>query len=627
MRRIVLSSVMLIGWFAAGGRLALADESAASPLSSELRAVVSQAAEHPPDPQETLAIARTRLRSSIEQLERFLASGDADNDRRWRQWLQLPRLKGQLEGQEPAVDALHSIHERYYENQPGLELPAFLAVRRELGGYLTSWEYANSDSPRELFRRRLVEFEETMERLDVHPTPADSQRAASIVQWVAPLGEIGAQVASAARDRYCRVNGSAQVSRRFINLLLAQDVQERNYISDIVLGTFTQGVAYTQGRVSFETVPDPQRGTLEVRLEGLTACPENVAQRRRVSVYSSAQTVIRANKQVQISDLGFSLAPAVAFCGTSVQISDVDARSRLVERISWRRANQLVPQAEQAASQRAQAEASFKLDKQANAALGGMNDVFCQKIRAPLVRMGALPEKLRFWTDAAHLRLSLVQHNDSQLSAASQAPLLPSDYDLGGCVHETLIVNLCESLLGGSTARDQAWLDLMNILTGTSPRPLWVHDRAERWSVTLAKKAPLTVEFADDRIRIGLHLASVTRGSRQFQGPAEIEAVFVPKITADGPAFIRDGDLQVRVTAQLDPEAATALQAFLARKFGAVLPPELNLNGLVPPTGGSIGKLRLLELVEFRSSGGWLALGYQLEDRSAADKSDLAIAR
>src|SRR5262245_42737832 len=232
MRSILISQLVVVSTMVAGGRLALADETAAITVPSELREVVAQAVQRPPNPQETLALARTRLRDSIEQLERFLAAGDADNEERWRKWLELPHLKGEIEGPQPEVATLRAIHERYYQNQPGLELPAFLAVRRELGRYLTSWEYANSDSPHELFRTRLAEFEESMARLDGQPTRDDAERAASIVQWVAPLGEIGGQVASAARDRYCRVNGSAQISRRFINLLLAQDVKERNVISD-----------------------------------------------------------------------------------------------------------------------------------------------------------------------------------------------------------------------------------------------------------------------------------------------------------------------------------------------------------------------------------------------------------
>ena len=61
------------------------------------------------------------------------------------------------------------------------------------------------------------------------------------------------------------------------------------------------------------------------------------------------------------------------------------------------------------------------------------------------------------------------------------------------------------------------------------------------------------------------------------------------------------------------------LRAFLARKFGAVLPRELHLSGLVPPAGASLGKLRQLDLTQLDSNRGWLSIGYQLPtDRLAS---------
>jgi len=52
---------------------------------------------------------------------------------------------------------------------------------------------------------------------------------------------------------------------------------------------------------------------------------------------------------------------------------------------------------------------------------------------------------------------------------------------------------------------------------------------------------------------------------------------------------------------------------FLMRKFGAIFAPEVSFYGLTPPAGGSLGKLRLLKLAEFRTSGGWLTLAYELQ--------------
>ncbi len=613
MHRFFLSATLLLGL----GLFALAPASA---HDAGIQAALQRAVERPPDPQAVLAVARGRLSACIEGLDQLLAKSSPDEARQWRQWLDVPAIRAELSAPQANAAALRKIQQRYFQNQHGLELPAMVAVRQSLDDFLTAKDFAAAPSPRELHRQQLAELTECLAALEADPTAANTHRAGALVAWFAPLGEDGAALARAVRSRYCRPNGTGQVSQRFINLMLAQTVEEQRFVSELILGSQTTGLARTQGQVSFGTVLDSQRGTLEVRLEGQTACPANVAQRGRILVYSSASTSIRASKQVHISDLGLSLTPATAACLTSVQINDVEASSRLLERLSFRRANQLVPQAEQAAARRAESEASGKLDQQADAALGRMNDVFCQQIRAPLIRKGALPAQLRFWTDLEHLRLSLAQHNSAQLGAATSPPELPVDCDLGGCAHESLVNNFCETLLKGVTIEDQAWRELMNLLTGSSPRPLWVHDRTERWSVTMARQQPVVVRFARDQVSIAFHLAGVARVNRKHDQAVEIEARFIPQITLDGPAFTRAGGVEIRIAGEAT-QGDEELRTFLAKKFGAVLPPALELSGLVPPAGGSLGKLRQLKLTQFSSDGGWLQISYRLPSNQIASQS------
>jgi hypothetical protein len=116
-----------------------------------------------------------------------------------------------------------------------------------------------------------------------------------------------------------------------------------------------------------------------------------------------------------------------------------------------------------------------------------------------------------------------------------------------------------------------------------------------------------------------LRLAALTRGEKHFEQPIEIEARLVPQITRDGPALVREGDLTIRFTSPINPEVESRQQAFLTRKFSAIFPAELHFNGLTPPTGGSLGKLRHLSLAEFSSAHGWLTLGYELADARVAD--------
>jgi hypothetical protein len=568
--------------------------------------------ERPADPAQAVLSAGQRLASSIRQLEQYLAAAGPDKSAAWSSWLDVPKLKQEVASPRPDLSALHSIEERFYENKEGLERPAFVAVRRQLRAFLTAHEYAAADAPGELFRRRLAELDQHLTRLSLQPLEADAHRAGLLLAWFEALDDNSAALAREARSRLCSPNAVAQASARLANLLLQRNVQQRNYISETVLGSFTRGLAITQGQVSMAMVPSDDHGTLEVRLQGRVMAPANVAERGRITVYNTSFTSLDARKQVSINDEGLRLARATASGATSIRIQDIDA-PRIAQRIAWRRASRLLPEAEALTSRRAESEAAARLDQQAGASLGNVNEVFCQKIRAPLIRLNALPAQMRFWTDAAHLRLSLAQHNETQLAAAGPPPSLSASYDLAGSVHESMINNLCESLLSGRTIDDETWLDMMHLLLGSQPRPLWVHDRAERWAVVLAGEQPLSAQFQDDQLGLILRLSEVQRGDQTLRQAVEIEARFIPQITADGPELVRDGELEIRMTGDLDLESSASLHAFLARKFGAVFPPVLHFHGLMPPTGGSLGKLRQLTPAEFGSTGGWLRLAYQLE--------------
>jgi hypothetical protein len=571
-----------------------------------LDAAIRRAAERPPDPNQAVAAAKVRLTARIRELEATLARSGAAARDGWNKWLDLPALKAELARPEPDVATLSATEDRFYRNQPGLELRSFVAVRRELGAYLAALEYAADPSPADAYRQRLTELSGLLLQLQSQPNDDAARSAGTIIGWAEALGPDGAALARAIRNRFASTNAQVQISGQMINVLLAQNVQERQFITDVILGSYTRGPAFSSGQVTFGVIPNSRAGTLEVRLRGQTVCPSNVATKGRVEVHSSSRTSLAANKQVHFFDQGLSLAPATARCQTDATIHDIQAGGRLIERFAWRKATQLLPEAEAAASRHAEREASAKLDQQADSALGGVNDMFRDQIRAPLIRLGALPEQWRFWTDHRHLRMALVQSSGDQLAIATRAPQMPGEYDLGLAVHESMVNNFCESVLGGATVKDETWLDILNILTGTSPRPLWVHDRTERWSVTMAEARPLAARFSGERITLTLHVAGLTRGERREPIDTTIEASYQPQITRDGPTLIRDGELIVR------GNETEADHAFLVRKFGAVFPAELHFSGLVPPTGGSLGKLRRLSVAEFKSDAQWMTLAYQL---------------
>jgi hypothetical protein len=159
---------------------------------------------------------------------------------------------------------------------------------------------------------------------------------------------------------------------------------------------------------------------------------------------------------------------------------------------------------------------------------------------------------------------------------------------------------------------------------------LWVHDRSTPWSVTFAEQLPLSTRMVEGKVGIIMRFSSVRWGDETWTTPIRVEATFEPRATRDGPALIRTGDVEVYVEAPESSDnttSATRLRRMLSRKFGAVLPAELYFDGLVPPTGGALGKLRSLALRDFYTENGWLVIGYELDPHAGAKTPDELLAK
>ena len=589
----------------------------AGETSASVEAALQRAADRPPEPQAALRAARERLKGSLQQLEQFLQPVGKDLYDGWDQALDLSGLGAEVLRQDADVAFLQAADERFHQNYAGLELPQFLKVRRDIHRCIAAIEYAAAEDPPKRYQERISELQYKLTRLDVDFDAADCHRAGTLVAWLEALSEEGAAAARAIRSEYCRVNAVGIVSDRAANLLLERKVAEQNFITDMVMGAFTSGTVYANGHVTVGILPNPRQSTLEIRLNGQASAPAMVAQQRNVTVHSSTLTALRVHKQVNFNEQGLSFLPAVAAAVTNMQLNDVFAPRRFVERIAWRRASRMVPEAQALASRRAEGESRGKMDQQAASMLGGINSMYREKIRAPLQRLGGFP-LARFSSDADSARVELSQWNVRQLAPASPPPQFSDEYALACGAHESMVNNFAECLLGGATTHDAGWAHAVELMTGEVPRPLWVHDRSVRWALTFADEQPWVAYFDEDRIGFRLRLTKVTRGEREVEHPVEVTVQLIPRISERGePFLIRDGDVDVEIASGLSAEDEADLRKFLTSKMGAVFPPELYFDGFAAPSGGVIGRLRAFEVVEFRSQNGWATLGYTINDESA----------
>ena len=413
-------------------------------------------------------------------------------------------------------------------------------------------------------------------------------------------------------------NAVAQISQRLLSDLFVMPVEKTVSITDNVLGTAVRGSVRTQGRVVPLLIPDTNRGVLHLRFSGTSSSPRMVGRNGPATIFSSARTDAELWKTVIFEEQGIRNLPTEGNVSTRLSINGVAAKRRLVERIARKRASRSHADAQAITSNHTKVRLGQEIDHEAAKPLAKAQDNYINKVRNPLAARGALPKLMRFSTTSEHLRLVLQQCSRSQVPPPTSVPEIELQHDIGVALHQSSVSSLCEVFYASRTLEDREILQIVHTVTGEDPRPLRIHSRTPRWSVTMADRQPLNVAFADGHASIGLHLKLLKHGERRYDGAFHVSVRYHLEKTPGGPRLTRQGDVQIDgQTESGSPGELGEAILVLRSKFSAVFAPTLTFDGLAPPTGGGgiWDKIGQLKLAQLDAKDGWLIVGYQLPRR------------
>jgi hypothetical protein len=416
------------------------------------------------------------------------------------------------------------------------------------------------------------------------------------------------------------LGGFAHVSGRLLSDLVRRDLAFDQPINETILNMTMRGTARIDGQIGLDLIPSANSARLRLAMTGRAVTDNGVATMRNIQIFSSSNTQISGYKDVYFDVQGLRLAPAHADCRTSIQVHDVEARLRLVERIAWRRAGRMQENAESAASQQAARRAEQQLEAQAGPPLAQSHREYLENVYRPLGDQNALPD-VRFSTTNEHFAVRFMSRQSHPNNSPGAIPN-PAQ-DIAVCLSDSYVNEFASCLVAGKTIADKNFADIMATITGETPRALWIHSREEPWSVVADSRHPISVSFADDQASIVLRIQRTLRGDEALDRSLDIAAKYVLEITRDGPLLTRIGDVAIEFAdgrAAYD-ESESQFRDFLKRKFSGVFLSEIYFAGLTPPAGGGWGKLRRLNLTQLTSRAGWLALGYELPESAAIAKS------
>src|ERR1043165_1278310 len=161
------------------------------------------------------------------------------------------------------------------------------------------------------------------------------------------------------------LGGFSHVSGRLLEDLVRRDLAIDLPINETILNMAMRGTAHVNCQIGLDFVPNPNDANLRLSLTGRASMTDGVGTMRSIQVFSSSNTQISGYKDIFFDVQGLRVAPARVNCRTSIQVQDVDARFRLIERIAWRRVGLMQGSAESAASERAAGRAEQQLEAEA----------------------------------------------------------------------------------------------------------------------------------------------------------------------------------------------------------------------------------------------------------------------
>jgi hypothetical protein len=562
---------------------------------------------------EDLGQAKTNLLAAIECLDARLEL-DGSNGQDWRNYLKWVVLEGQLSGPEaPDLEKLDAVHARFARKYEGLGLVWFDDARVALSDYLTVARAIDNPDVKAGYEQLLGKLAEHLKKYEEKPTAEGALVIGEALRLLVEFHQADELVAGI-RQRYARPNLFIRVSADLIGAGIAEPVDDTTPIVDCILRTAIYGTGRTRGETTVELFSDPEDGVIDAVFRGITHS-DTVGYHGPVRIYSRGVTRIDARKRFLINDRGIKALPAVSEAVTSTTIDGIGTRrgSRMIERAAWRRVGRNKGKAEWIAARHAEQRVNRRIDRQSEGLVARANERFEKKFRRPLWERKLFPHWLRFSTTEESLRVTALRAEPAQLAAAGPPPPLDEKTDLGVRIHESMIENMATTALAGVTLDEDQFVRLVTDVTGSLPERLKPEEGKASWSISFARRRPISVVFDEDGFSVTIRAWKYGQGGKEY--PAmNVTATYKIERSGGVVKAVRQGELEIFPPGfvvgknKLSVRQQT-IRRLLERRFGKIFEQEMVPKPL--KLSGKWSKAGELSLAQWNTAKGWLVLAWR----------------
>lgn len=561
-----------------------------------------------------LANAKSELVAAVARLDARLKAAGPGGDN-WKAYLKWDEMQAQLSGETGEdLGGLDAIYARYASGNDGLELVWFVDVREALRQYLQTARAIDNAGVETQYATLLDGLADHLKTCARPPTPDQVLVIDTAIRWLEAAGQ-APWLVQAIRHHFAEPNFLARVSAEVVGAGIAGPVDQTEPVRDVILGTNIQGTGHTTGNITVELVPADQRAEIKIVAQTTTES-QTIGHNGPARIHSTGTTQITTRKSILIDAERIRALPAGSQAVTNSTVTAIrSARGGgVVERAAQNRVYQRKPEADRIAARHAEQRANRRADQEAGQVIDEANATLVKKVRQPLVQRGLFPEMLRFNTTETALHVTAFQGGAAQLGAAVPPPKLPETPDLAVRVHESMIHHLADGAFAGMTLEEERLLDVITQLVGPLPEELQPEDDGERWGITFARQQPISVRFADGRLRLTIRGRKYTRGDNSYPG-MNVTATYKIQKAGRGFKLVRQGELEI-LPPGFTPDSGGQLSVrqqvirnLLQRRFGKIFTKESVAEPLELP--GKWSQAGKFALAQWEAADGWLVMAWK----------------
>ena len=581
--------------------------------SLNLQQILAQLKSNPPKyvslTSQQITSYRQTLDAAVKKLTAYLESKGGDFD--WNSQIHWDGLLVELAKTDPSLGILdRSLKGFYGPDVEGLEQSEFIQLRTTLRAYMNAIYFTKNTKSEQMFDVQVTRLVEDLTSYLETPNNENAWKIGRVIGWL-ERAEQAADLRNAIRYHFYQPNIFAHVSQHLISSGEKRIVDQTEDVEQVIKGVPVKGVARMRGQVSFELAENSQRATIDVMMVG-TILSKNVAKKSGVTVNTNGTTTVHAEKRISFDKNGFTASPAIAKATTKLELGTIVAPSSTYESIAKTKFINDRSKNEEAASELSVGMVSKDMDTNVLELLSDVIDKYKTEIRDPLLRRGGFPEQFNTSSTKEFASLQLLQTGRYQLAAPSEPPALNKKTDVSLRLHESLVRNFTEVVLGGVELTDEKLVEHMTRFGAEIPDELKTGPGKKSWSITFSNTQPISVGFRNNQIVIAIQGQQFRDGKQLITEPIRIAATYNVEKTATGMRLQREGDVAVDFLAR---KKLTVLQVatktVMSKKFNALFKDDIVGQGGIklPGDWGNAGNLMLQQLI---ANNGWLMLSYDL---------------